>query len=144
VIAACNTAKQDAGNLRSLADALEQDCQRLLTLLSDLEQARADGVERAYRERARNARLIRARITATSTSLERSRHEVERLAPDARLYVRSRVAESRRMLQEAGEGYSRLVNRIADAMALVRQQIADVRQGSKAVRSYALAARARP
>jgi len=125
----------------ALAEALEQDCRRLLSLLTCLERVAPDEIENVYRRQMKDARRVRVRISAAAARLERGRSEIEYLAPRIRDYVRARVRQSRELICDAGRKYAGIIDRVAALMASVRGQLAELERGGKAVRGYARAVR---
>jgi exonuclease VII large subunit len=122
--------------LRTVANALCEDCRELRELLQKLEAIPDDDIAETYDSQMNRARELRSRVTAAVSLLDRRRRELR--AEDRRLprAIAESLAEARYLLQEMADAYERVLGRVKALMDSVRSDLLSMRKGRKAMRGY--------
>ncbi len=130
-------------DLAAAADELLSECRSLRGALAELAELPDEELEDACARHLSAMRSLGARLSRAVAALRRGRRELAREPDHLRAGIDAAAEESARVLQSCAELYARLARRTEEALADVKAQMAEVRRGGQALRSYARGARTR-
>ncbi len=125
--------------IKDAADAAEElrsRCAVLADSLSALRRVPSDEVEEAIGRHLKTVEPVCERIEQLVRRLPDNQEFLRALSPEDREALLARVRESRRVIQEAGAQYGRLVEAVRHVQASIRHKLRRVQQGGKVLRSY--------